>query len=96
VVPPLRKIDDLGRTPREISAWHGGCFVFGSMLNTTKQDNTLQSWLQSVSSELEVRRIETRALPRPKRNREREKARREARQLFAAYYAEQAIHNIAH
>ena len=36
-------------------------------------------------------RREVRAAPRPKRNRERERARREARQLFAQYYADQAI-----
>jgi hypothetical protein len=57
--------------------------------------NTLQGWLTGVSGELAVRREESRALPRPKRNRERERARREARQLFAAYYAERAINQYA-
>lgn len=52
---------------------------------------TLSSWLQAVNSHLEVRREEVRAQPSPKRNRAREKARREARQLFAQYHAHLAI-----
>jgi hypothetical protein len=60
------------------------------MMNFEKVD-TLHGWLKTVSTELTVRRIEQRATPRPKRNREREKARREARQLFNAYYAERAV-----
>ena len=59
------------------------------MMNADK--TTLSSWLKTVSVELQVRRDESRALPRPKRNRERERARREARQLFQAYYAERAL-----
>ena len=60
------------------------------MMNV-KEDNTLHGWLRTVSNELSIRRIEARATPRPKRNREREKARREARQLFQSYYAEVAV-----
>lgn len=63
------------------------------MLNT--EPTTLHTWLKGVSSELSIRRIEARATPRPKRNREREKARREARQLFAEFYAERAISSYA-
>lgn len=60
------------------------------MMNV-KEDNTLHGWLKTVSTELSIRRIEARATPRPKRNREREKARREARQLFQSYYQEVAV-----
>jgi hypothetical protein len=48
-----------------------------------------------VSSELSIRRIEARSTPRPKRNRERERARREARQLFVEYYADRALNYAA-
>ncbi|MEQ8572254.1 MAG: hypothetical protein RMA76_45455 [Deltaproteobacteria bacterium] len=58
---------------------------------TATNSNTLDSWLKAVNSHLAVRRLETQATPRPKRNRERERARREARQLFAQYYQERAI-----
>jgi hypothetical protein len=61
----------------------------GMMQTGSKQ--TLSTWLKSVNNHLEVRRTEQRAVPRPKRNRERERARREARQLFVQYYAEHAI-----
>jgi hypothetical protein len=63
-------------------------------MNTGKV-STLHGWLKTISVELAVRRDESRALPRPKRNRERERARREARQLFANYYAERAIEQFA-
>ncbi len=58
---------------------------------TANPNSTLNSWLKAVNTHLAVRRIETKATPRPKRNRERERARREARQLFAQYYQERAI-----
>jgi hypothetical protein len=61
------------------------------MMNVKEEPTTLNGWLKTVSTELSIRRIEARATPRPKRNREREKARREARQLFASYYAERAV-----
>jgi hypothetical protein len=57
----------------------------------TQNPQSLSSWLRTVHNELAIRRVETRSVPRPKRNRERERARREARQLFAEFYAEQAI-----
>jgi hypothetical protein len=60
------------------------------MMNV-KEADTLHGWLQTVSNELSIRRIEARSTPRPKRNREREKARREARQLFQSYYQEVAV-----
>ncbi|HJL41358.1 MAG TPA: hypothetical protein RMG48_08630 [Myxococcales bacterium LLY-WYZ-16_1] len=56
----------------------------------------LNSWLKAVNTHLEVRRMEVRASPRPKRNRAREKARREARQLFAEHYANLAIAASSH
>lgn len=64
------------------------------MMTTATESNpnpTLDNWLKAVSSHLAVRRMEQHAAPRPKRNRERERARREARQLFAQYYQERAI-----
>lgn len=66
------------------------------MMNTanTQKPDLLTSWLKDLNVELAVRREESRALPRPKRNRERERARREARQLFASYYAEQALESL--
>ncbi len=63
------------------------------MLNT--EPTTLHTWLRGVSSELSIRRIEARSTPRPKRNRERERARREARQLFVEYYADRALNYAA-
>ena len=56
-----------------------------------EKKKTLNHWLDAVTDHLTVRRMEQRAIPRPKRNRERERARREARQLFAQYYQENAI-----
>lgn len=58
------------------------------MLNS---DPTLHTWLRTVHSFIGQRRVDRGALPRPKRNRERERARREARQLFREYYAELAV-----
>lgn len=58
---------------------------------TATNTNTLDNWLKAVNSHLAVRRLESQTAPRPKRNRERERARREARQLFAQYYQERAI-----
>ncbi|MFO0725014.1 MAG: hypothetical protein U1E65_14640 [Myxococcota bacterium] len=62
------------------------------MINTqpTKTPN-FKNWLSVVSDHLDQRRMDKRSLPRPKRNRERERARREARQLFRDYYAELAL-----
>lgn len=56
-----------------------------------EKKKTLNNWLRAVNDHLAVRRMEQRAMPRPKRNRDRERARREARQLFAQYYAERAL-----
>lgn len=56
----------------------------------------LNSWLKAVNTHLEVRRSEVRSTPRPKRNRARERARREARQLFAEHYANLAIARACH
>ncbi len=61
------------------------------MTATANQEVTLNRWLKAVNTHLHVRRAEIQALPRPKRNRERERARREARQLFAQFYADQAV-----
>jgi hypothetical protein len=60
----------------------------------TGPKKTLHSWLDAVNDHLTVRRSEMRSIPRPKRNRERERARREARQLFAQYYQEHAINTL--
>lgn len=51
----------------------------------------LDTWLDSVNAHLSIRRLHARATPGPRRNRERERARREARQLFAEYYADLAV-----
>jgi hypothetical protein len=64
------------------------------MLQTEKTD-TLKSWLSQVNGQLQVRRVETQGVSRPKRNRDRERARREARALFSEFYAEMAI-DLAH
>lgn len=60
------------------------------MMNHQRSDSkvNLNGWLSQVHSHLEQRRAERTTLPRPKRNRERERARREARQLFLDYYAD--------
>ncbi len=50
--------------------------------NTTAGNLNLNSWLSSVSNQLDGFRQQRRATPRPKRNRARERARREARQMF--------------
>jgi hypothetical protein len=57
----------------------------------TGRKPSLSTWLDAVSDHLTVRRMEQRNLPRPKRNRDRERARREARQLFAQYYQKRAL-----
>jgi hypothetical protein len=59
------------------------------MLNSEAPKH-LNKWLDTVHAHIERRRVERTALPRPKRNRERERARREARQLFRDYYADRA------
>jgi hypothetical protein len=64
-------------------------------MTNSENTGTLTHWLSGVRTQLQIRREETRALPRPKRNRERERARREARQLFATYYADCAIERLA-
>jgi hypothetical protein len=56
-----------------------------------KSLTSLTHWLDAVNDHLTVRRTENRTIPRPKRNRERERARREARQLFVQYYTEKAV-----
>lgn len=62
------------------------------MLNRDAEGKkNLSSWLTTVHSHLEQRRVERSSMPRPKRNRERERARREARQLFREFYAERAL-----
>jgi hypothetical protein len=62
------------------------------MMNTqTTKTPNLKTWLSTVSDHLDQRRVDKQALPRPKRNRERERARREARQLFRDYYDELAL-----
>jgi hypothetical protein len=60
------------------------------MMQTGRKPN-LRTWLEAVNDHLTVRKMEMRTIPRPKRNRDRERARREARQLFAQYYAERAL-----
>lgn len=54
----------------------------------------LNTWLQTVHKHLEFRRTERLTAPRPSRNRERERARREARQLFLEYYRETALQGL--
>lgn len=51
-----------------------------------RPSKAMHQWLRAVRADLEVRRRELAGVPRPPRNRAREKARREARQLFRAYY----------
>ncbi|MEM1025557.1 MAG: hypothetical protein AAGD10_15945 [Myxococcota bacterium] len=51
----------------------------------------IDNWLDAISNHITVRRQTLQDRPRPKRNREREKARRQARQLFAEYYADLAV-----
>lgn len=63
----------------------------GSGMLHVEKNSTLTTWLQAVNGQLQARRIETQSLTRPKRNRERERARREARILFSQFYAEQAM-----
>jgi hypothetical protein len=58
---------------------------------TLDKNEVLDAWLSAVSSHLAVRRVEGRGQARPKRNRERERARREARLLFAEYYRDLAV-----
>ena len=66
----------------------------GMMNLETPTRPVLRSWLQNVHQHLEVRRSERQAAPRPKRNRDRERARREARQLFVQYYQETAMQGL--
>ncbi len=61
------------------------------MLTRNTDPQTLSSWLNVVNDHLDRRRVDRSATPRPKRNRDRERARREARQLFRDYYAELAL-----
>lgn len=62
---------------------------------TPNKSHVLDAWLDAVSSHLAVRREVTRSGQRPKRNRERERARREARLLFAEYYRDLAVESAA-
>jgi len=57
---------------------------------TRNSSAPLNSWLANVNQHLDQRRTDRSALPRTKRNRERERARREARQLFREYEMELA------
>ncbi|MBI4817346.1 MAG: hypothetical protein HY791_13870 [Deltaproteobacteria bacterium] len=52
---------------------------------------SLDSWLRAVNTHIEKRKVERQALPRQPRNRDRERARREARQLFREYEQELAL-----
>lgn len=61
------------------------------MLTRNTDPQTLSSWLNVVNDHLDRRRVDRSSTPRPKRNRDRERARREARQLFRDYYAELAL-----
>lgn len=65
--------------------------LYGAGMMMHEERATLSTWLSAVSQHLEVRRAELRTLPKPARNREREKARRQARQLFAEYERDCAI-----
>jgi hypothetical protein len=60
-------------------------------MNDANEARFYDSWLGAVNAHLSVRRLHAAAMPKPRRNREREKARRQARQLFAEYYADRAI-----
>ena len=61
------------------------------MMTRTTPTPTLSKWLNAVSTHLDARRTERRAAPKPQRNRERERARREARQLFREYDLERTV-----
>jgi hypothetical protein len=62
------------------------------MMSTHSANNTsLSGWLQQVSEHLDQRRVDKQGETRPKRNRARERARREARQLFREYDTEQTL-----
>ena len=62
-------------------------------MNTTQVNSptSLRSWLSNINGEIAAIRRHRLAAPRPKRNRARERARREARQLFREYELDQAI-----
>gem|GEM_PF-3273881 len=62
-------------------------------MNTTlvNPPSSLNSWLTNINGEIASIRRHRLAAPRPKRNRARERARREARQLFREYELDQAI-----
>ncbi len=55
----------------------------------------LDAWLTAVSSHLAVRRRDFGRVDKKKRNRERERARREARLLFAEYHQDLALSGVA-
>ncbi len=63
-------------------------------MQTNHAPRFIDSWLDAVSNHISVRRQTLQDRPRPKRNREREKARRQARQLFAEYYADLAVEQV--
>lgn len=63
--------------------------------HTTAGNLNLNSWLESVSNQLDNCRAERRSMPRPKRNRARERARREARQMFRDYELSIALQDLA-
>lgn len=63
----------------------------GKMMTPSMTPTLLSSWLETVSAHIQMRRFETRTPVRASRNRERERARREARQLFATYHADRAM-----
>lgn len=58
------------------------------MLTRNTDPKTLHSWLSVVNDHLDRRRVDRSTVARPKRNRDRERARREARALFRDYYTE--------
>ena len=53
--------------------------------NSTKNPVALHSWLDNIQGEIQSIKRHRIAMPRPARNRSREKARREARRLFREY-----------
>ena len=55
------------------------------MIATPQNREPLNTWLRSVSTHIDARREERLVQPKPKRNRARERARREARVLMREY-----------
>lgn len=61
------------------------------MIVQATRKNALNSWLSEINREIDGIRRHRLASPRPTRDRARERARREARQLFRDYEIDRAL-----